>query len=71
MAHDGKKPVVVNLINKNIEKLKTAKLIVTGSSGTHVENRGLSVEKKLSGPVGGAAQIAALAAEKELSMLFF
>jgi methylglyoxal synthase len=71
IAHDGKKPEMLNFINKNIEKLKTAKLIATGTTGTHVENTGLSVEKKLSGPIGGDAQIAALAAEKELSMILF
>jgi methylglyoxal synthase len=71
IAHDGKKPEMVNFINKNIEKLKTVKLIATGTTGTHVENTGLSVEKKLSGPIGGDAQIAALAAEKKLSMILF
>jgi methylglyoxal synthase len=71
IAHDGKKPEMVNFINKNIEKLKKAKLIATGTTGTHVVNTGLSVEKKLSGPIGGDAQIAALAAEKKLSMILF
>lgn len=71
IAHDGKKPEMVNFLNQNIDKLKEAKLIATGTTGTHVENIGLEVEKKLSGPIGGDAQIAGLAAEKELSMIFF
>ena len=62
---------MVNFLNKNLELLKKAELIATGTTGTHVENSGLNVEKKLSGPIGGDAQIAALAAEKKLSMILF
>lgn len=71
IAHDGKKPEMVNFLNQNINKLKTAALIATGTTGTHVENSGLKVEKKLSGPIGGDAQIAGLAAEKQLAMVLF
>ena len=71
IAHDGKKPEMVNFINKNQDKLEKADLVATGTTGTHVENTGLQVEKKLSGPIGGDAQIAALAAEKELAMILF
>lgn len=71
IAHDGKKPEMVNFLNQNKEKLKQVELIATGTTGTHVENIGLKVEKKLSGPIGGDAQIAGLAAEKELSMILF
>lgn len=71
IAHDGKKPEMVNFINRNLDKLKSVELIATGTTGTHVENVGLKVEKKLSGPIGGDAQIAGLAAEKELSMILF
>lgn len=71
IAHDGKKPEMVNFLNKNLEKLQKAELVATGTTGTHVENIGLKVEKKLSGPIGGDAQIAGLAAEKELSIILF
>lgn len=71
IAHDGKKPEMVNFLNKNLEKLQKAELLATGTTGTHVENIGLKVEKKLSGPIGGDAQIAGLAAEKELSIILF
>lgn len=71
IAHDGKKPEMVNFINKNIEQLRKLELVTTGTTGTHVENTGLKAEKKLSGPIGGDAQIAALAAEKQLSMILF
>ncbi|NEV93092.1 methylglyoxal synthase [Psychroflexus sp. YR1-1] len=71
IAHDGKKPEMVNFLNKNLEKLKKAELVATGTTGTHVENTGLKVEKKLSGPIGGDAQIAGMGAEKKLAMILF
>ncbi|MFD0932813.1 methylglyoxal synthase [Psychroflexus salinarum] len=71
IAHDGKKPEMVNFLNRNLEKLKKVELVATGTTGTHVENTGLKTDKKLSGPIGGDAQIAALAAEKKLSMILF
>lgn len=71
IAHDGKKPEMVNFLNKNKSILKQVSLVATGTTGNHVENTGLKVEKKLSGPLGGDAQIAALTAEKELKMILF
>lgn len=71
IAHDGKKPEMVAFLNKNKEKLQKVSLVATGTTGKYVENTGLSVEKLLSGPLGGDAQIAALSAEKELEMILF
>lgn len=71
IAHDGKKPEMVSFLNKNFDLLKRASLVATGTTGKFVENTGLSVEKLLSGPLGGDAQIAALAAENKLEMVFF
>ncbi|SMG18140.1 methylglyoxal synthase [Marivirga sericea] len=71
IAHDGKKPEMVSFLNKNKDKLKEISLVATGTTGKYVENTGLSVEKLLSGPIGGDAQIAALSAEKKLEMVLF
>ncbi|SDG62189.1 methylglyoxal synthase [Psychroflexus sediminis] len=71
IAHDGKKPEMVNFLNKNLDRLKKVELVATGTTGTHVKNTGLKVEKKLSGPIGGDAQIAGMAAEKKLAMILF
>ncbi|WP_375581317.1 methylglyoxal synthase [Marivirga tractuosa] len=71
IAHDGKKPEMVSFLNKNKDKLGEISLVATGTTGKYVENTGLSVEKLLSGPIGGDAQIAALSAEKKLEMVLF
>lgn len=55
----------------NKDLLSGIHLIATGTTGGHIENAGLKVNKLLSGPLGGDAQIAALAAEKKLDMVIF
>lgn len=55
----------------NKELLGGIELIATGTTGGHIENAGLQVHKMLSGPLGGDAQIAAMAAEKNLDMVIF
>ena len=71
IAHDGKKPEMVAFLLQNKDKLSQADIVATGTTGTHAENAGLSVKKMLSGPMGGDAQIATLAATDELDMIFF
>jgi len=71
IAHDGKKPEMVAFLMKNKDKLAPVDLVATGTTGGYVQNTGLKVEKLLSGPLGGDAQIAAMAAEKKLSMVLF
>lgn len=71
IAHDGKKPEMVAFLLKNIELLKGVDLVTTGTTGKHAENAGLEINKVLSGPLGGDAQIAAMAAEKEIDMVIF
>ena len=71
IAHDGKKPEMVAFLLKHKKFLEGAELVATGTTGGYVENTGLAVHKFLSGPMGGDAQIAALAAEKALDMVIF
>lgn len=71
IAHNGKKAEMVALLLEHRELLKNVKLVATGTTGKHVERAGLQVKKLLSGPKGGDAQIAALAAEKNLDMVIF
>ncbi len=71
IAHDGKKPEMVAFLLKHKEQLMEVELVATGTTGKHVENTGLNVHKLLSGPLGGDAQIAAMAAEKKLDMVIF
>lgn len=71
IAHDGKKAEMVAFVKDHIENLKNASLIATGTTGTYVKQTGLQVELKLSGPKGGDAQIAALAAEGKIDGIIF
>ena len=71
VAHDGKKPEMVAFLNKNKDKLKEISSVATGTTEKYVENTGLAVEKLLSGPIGGDAQLAALAAKRKLEMVLF
>jgi len=73
IAHDGKKAEMVSFLNKNLEFLQKVNIsiIATGTTGKHAESAGLKVEKVLSGPQGGDAQIAAQVAEGMVQAVFF
>jgi len=73
IAHNGKKPEMVKFImdHVNILKNKKVKLIATGTTGKYVEESGLAVNKFLSGPQGGDAQIAGRVAEGKTKMVIF
>lgn len=71
VAHDGKKAAMVSFLMENKNLLKEINLVATGTTGGYVERAGLKVKKMLSGPLGGDAQIAAMAAEGKLSMVIF
>lgn len=71
IAHDGKKAEMVQFLLNHKETLDSANLISTGTTGSHIESAGLKVNKLLSGPLGGDAQIAALAAEKKVDVVVF
>lgn len=73
IAHDGKKAEMIQflmdykavLIQKNIH------LIATGTTGKKAEKAGFTVNKLLSGPLGGDAQIAAKLVEGDIDMVIF
>ena len=71
IAHDGKKPEMVAFVKDHFDVLSQAKLIATGTTGSYIQQTGLDVELKLSGPKGGDAQIAALAAEGKIDAIIF
>ena len=74
IAHDGKKAEMVAFLNKHYKFLHSANMsiIATGTTGTHAIEAGLNVERVLSGPKGGDAQIATQVCEgKVQAVLFF
>lgn len=73
IAHDGKKAEMVQFLMEHIEALKqnNIAIIATGTTGKHAQKSGLIVERLLSGPMGGDAQIAAQVAEGKIDMVFF
>jgi len=71
IAHDGKKADMVHFIGGSKKELEGITLVATGTTGAHIEKAGFEVEKLLSGPLGGDAQIGAMVAQKELDMVIF
>ena len=71
IAHDGKKPEMVSFVMRNKEFLNHTKIFATGTTGSHIEKEGFKVEKLLSGPKGGDAQIAALIATADVDIVIF
>ncbi|MDN3203372.1 methylglyoxal synthase [Algoriphagus sediminis] len=73
IAHDGKKADMVHFLSGFKDELgrRDIELVATGTTGSHIEKSGFRVNKMLSGPLGGDAQIAAMAAQKELGMVIF
>ena len=71
IAHDGKKADIVAFIMKRLDFFSKVEIVATGTTGTHIEHAGLKVEKKLSGPLGGDAQIASMIAEGRIDGVVF
>ncbi len=73
IAHDGKKAETVAFLNRHMDFFKSVgiEIVATGTTGKHAQDAGLTVERLLSGPLGGDAQIAALVAEHQVQMVIF
>jgi len=72
IAHDEKKPTMIDLVREYEEFLSSVELLATGTTGGRInEETGLSVECKLSGPEGGDAEISAEVARGEIDAVVF
>lgn len=71
IAHDGKKAQLVSFTRDNLNKLSAYRLIGTGNSGRLVQSAGLKIQRKLSGPLGGDAQIATEVANGKCHAVIF
>ncbi|WP_105167063.1 methylglyoxal synthase [Pseudoalteromonas sp. T1lg23B] len=72
VAHDGKKAALKAWCLTHKAVLQNHQLFATGTTGHVIEKAtGLSVDKLLSGPMGGDQQIGAKIAEHQIHMLVF
>lgn len=72
IAHDRKKDDIVNFARTHQSVLSRYKLIATGTTGQRIqEGTGLPVERMLSGPMGGDAQIATQVATGQVIAVIF
>ncbi len=72
IAHDGKKLDMIALAAEFLPLLQRCTLVATGTTGARLhEAHGLSVERCLSGPLGGDLQIGARLAVGEVDGVIF
>jgi methylglyoxal synthase len=73
IAHDNKKADMVAFVMKRLSFFKNPKikLFATGTTGKHIEDSGLEVERLKSGPLGGDAQIASLLVDGKIDIVLF
>ncbi|MDQ6838346.1 MAG: methylglyoxal synthase [Actinomycetota bacterium] len=72
VAHDNKKPDLLDWVDYNRGTLADHDLIATGTTGRLIANRfGLPVTRLLSGPLGGDQQLGARIAEAGVDVLIF
>lgn len=72
VAHDGKKADMVAFAMQHKEHLAIYQVLATGTTGQLlIDKTGLDVDRQLSGPIGGDAQIAARVAQHEVDAVFF
>ena len=72
IAHDGKKADMVAFALSHRERLLDYDLVATATTGKLLEEKcNLPVQRLLSGPFGGDAQIAAMCAEGKVEAVFF
>ncbi|NVM75163.1 methylglyoxal synthase [Duganella sp. SG902] len=72
IAHDKKKDDMIALATEYKAYLATCQLVATGTTGGRLINEvGLAVDRKHSGPFGGDLQIGSLLVEGEIDAVIF
>ncbi len=72
VAHDNKKKDLLEWVRYNRQTLQQHDLMATGTTGRLIQEEvGLSVERFMSGPLGGDQQIGARIAEGGIDVMVF
>jgi len=73
IAHDHKKEELVNWVKNHSDKLSKHKLIATGTTGSLIEQylMNVSIERVMSGPLGGDQQLGSMIATQQIDMVIF
>lgn len=72
IAHDEKKPDLIDFAENRSDDLDHFELMATGTTGTRlIEATGLDIERKQSGPLGGDMQIGAEIASEDCHGVIF
>lgn len=72
IAHDEKKPDMVEFVKRHREILYNCELIATGTTGKLIQEKaGLTVERMESGPLGGDQMIGAEVARERVDGVIF
>ncbi|QCJ47684.1 MULTISPECIES: methylglyoxal synthase [Haloprofundus] len=72
IAHDEKKPDLIEFATGRSDDLEGMELMATGTTGQRlIEETGLDVERKQSGPLGGDMQIGAEIADETCDGVIF
>lgn len=72
VAHDNRKGDLLNWCRKHQSELAQHSLYATGTTGTLIASEtGMSINKLISGPLGGDQQVGALITEGKVDMLIF
>lgn len=72
IAHDQKKPKMIELVKKYVEVLTPHDLYATGTTGRVImEATGLEIHRLNSGPLGGDQQIGGMISEEKIELVIF
>lgn len=74
IAHDDKKAEMVSFVMKRLDffNLPQIEIYATGTTGKHIHDAGVEkVNRLLSGPMGGDAQIASMIVENKIEGVIF
>lgn len=72
IAHDKKKPELIDFVKRHIDVFRMHDLYATGTTGSLIiQETGLKVMLKKSGPLGGDQEIGSMVANRKIDMIFF